>query len=95
VPGLLRAQGLRAASPAVEVASPLPLSGLLGLTPLMGTVHRPADVAGEMTLGRAADAYLASLGGAEQSNTRRACGEVLRRMAAEFGDDPARSGLRQ
>ena len=41
--------------------------------------------AGDITLGRAIDAYLATLAGAEQQNTRRAYSGVLRRMAAEFG----------
>lgn len=38
-----------------------------------------------MTLTPAAAAYLGTLRGAEQANTRRAYGQVLRRMAAEFG----------
>jgi integrase/recombinase XerC/integrase/recombinase XerD len=49
----------------------------------MATVHRLSGV-DEMTLGRAIDAYLATLRGAEQANTRRAYGQVLRRLAAEF-----------
>ena len=40
-----------------------------------------------MTLGRAVDAYLATLRGAEQASTRRTYGRVLRRVAAEFGGD--------
>jgi hypothetical protein len=43
----------------------------------------------EMTLGRAIDAYLATLRGAEQANTRRAYGQVLRRLTAEFGRETA------
>src|SRR5216683_581599 len=50
----------------------------------MATVHR-LSCADEMTLGRAIDAYLATLRGAEQANTCRAYGQVLRRLAAEFG----------
>jgi len=41
-----------------------------------------------MTLGRAIDAYLATLRDAEQANTRRAYGQVLRRLAAEFARRP-------
>ena len=37
-----------------------------------------------MTLGHAADAYLATLSGAEQENTRRVYGRILARVAAEF-----------
>ena len=55
----------------------------------MGTVRRIAPAAGDITLGRAADAYLATLRGAEQENTRRAYGRVLRRMTAEFGSGTA------
>ncbi len=51
----------------------------------MGTVRRIVPAASEMTLGRAADAYLATLGGAEQANTRRVYGRILRRVVAEFG----------
>jgi integrase len=54
----------------------------------MATVHRLSHV-DEMTLGRAIDAYLATLRGAEQANTRRAYGQVLRRLAAEFGLETA------
>jgi integrase len=52
----------------------------------MGTVSRIAS-AGETTLGRAADAYLATLRGAEQENTRRVYGRILRRVVAEFGSE--------
>jgi len=48
------------------------------------TIH-PIGLADRMTLGRAAEAYLATLGGAEQASTRRAYGRVLRRVTAEFG----------
>ena len=34
---------------------------------------------------RAVDAYLATLGGAEQASTRRTYGRILRRVVAEFG----------
>ena len=55
----------------------------------MGTVRRLGPAAGDITLGRAADAYLATLRGAEQENTRRTYGRVLRRMTAEFGSGTA------
>jgi integrase len=51
----------------------------------MGTLHRFTSAADEMTFGRAVDAYLATLGGAEQANTRRTYGRILRTIAAEFG----------
>src|SRR5437016_1084987 len=51
----------------------------------MGTVRRIAPAAGDITLGGAAAAYLATLGGAEQESTRRTYGRILRRMTAEFG----------
>jgi integrase len=50
----------------------------------MGTVRRIGR-AEDVTLGRAADAYLATLRAAEQGNTRRVYGRILRRAAAEFG----------
>ena len=37
----------------------------------MGTVRRIAPSAGDVTLGQAAEAYLGTLGGAEQASTRR------------------------
>ena len=40
-----------------------------------------------MQLCHAADAYLATLGGAEQAATRRAYGKVLRRVVEHFGPD--------
>ena len=54
----------------------------------MGTVRRLAP-AGDVTLVRAAEAYLTTLGGAEQANTRRVYGRILRRVAAEFGEGTA------
>ncbi len=54
----------------------------------MAAVHRLART-DEMTLGHAIDAYLATLRGMEQANTRRAYGQVLRRLAAEFGRETA------
>jgi integrase/recombinase XerC/integrase/recombinase XerD len=42
-----------------------------------------------MTLGRAAEAYLATLSGAEQATTRRVYGRILARMTTEFGGDTA------
>ncbi len=55
----------------------------------MGTVHRLSPAAGEMTLGAAADAYLATMGGAEQANTLRVYGRILRAVTAEFGSQTA------
>jgi integrase/recombinase XerC/integrase/recombinase XerD len=46
---------------------------------------RRLGVAGEVTLGRGADAYLATLRAAEQGNTRRVYGRILRGAVAEFG----------
>jgi len=54
----------------------------------MGTVLRLA-AAGEITLGQAADAYLATLRGTEQASTRRVYGRILRTVAGEFGDGTA------
>jgi len=53
--------------------------------PAMGTVRRLAAAAGDVTLSQAAEAYLATLGGAEQASTRRTYGRILRGVAAEFG----------
>ncbi len=55
----------------------------------MGTVRRLAAAAGDVTLGQAADAYLATLRGAEQASTRRTYGRVLRWVVTEFGRDAA------
>ena len=55
----------------------------------MGTVRRLAPAAGDGTLGQAADAYLATLHGAEQASTRRTYGRILRRVVTEFGADAA------
>ena len=38
-----------------------------------------------MTLGRAAEAYLATLSGTEQASTRRTYGRILRLVVTEFG----------
>jgi integrase len=46
-----------------------------------------------MTLVRAADAYLATLGVAEQANTRRQYGRILRRLVAEFGEGTAPAAI--
>jgi integrase len=54
----------------------------------MATIRRLTR-ADEMTLGRAVDAYLATLGGAEQASTRRTYGRILRAVAAEFGTKAA------
>ena len=51
----------------------------------MGTVRRLAEAAGDITLGQAAEAYLATLRGAEQASTRRTYGRILRWVVAEFG----------
>jgi len=55
----------------------------------MGTVRRLAAAAGDVTLGQAAEAYLVTLGGAEQASTRRTYGRILRRAVAEFGPETA------
>ena len=55
----------------------------------MGTVHRLSPAADGVTLGRAADAYLATLSGAEQASTRRTYGRVLRWIVTEFGAESA------
>jgi integrase len=52
----------------------------------MGTIHRLPPAADQMTLGPAVAAYVATLGGDEQRNTRQQYGRLLRRIAAEFGD---------
>jgi hypothetical protein len=55
----------------------------------MGTVHRLPAAAGDITLGRAAGAYLATLSGSEQASTRRAYGRVLRWIVTGFGSESA------
>ncbi len=55
----------------------------------MGTVRRLAPAAGDVILGQAADAYLATLRGAEHASTRRTYGRILRRVVTEFGSDAA------
>ena len=55
----------------------------------MGTVRRLAAAAGDVTLGQAAEAYLGTLGAAEQASTRRTYGRILRRVVAEFGAQTA------
>jgi hypothetical protein len=55
----------------------------------MGTVRRLAPAAGDVTLGQAADASLATLHGADQVSTRRTYGRILRRVVTEFGSDAA------
>src|SRR6266702_1613903 len=55
----------------------------------MGPVRRLAAAAGDVTLGQAAEAYLVTLGGAEQASTRRTYGRILRRAVAEFGPETA------
>jgi integrase len=51
---------------------------------MTATVH-PISQAPGITLGRAADAYLATLPGAEQAGTRRVYGQVLRQVTAGLG----------
>ena len=55
----------------------------------MGTVRRLTPAAGDVALGQAAEAYLVTLGGAEQASTRRTYGRILRRVVAEFGAETA------
>jgi len=55
----------------------------------MGTIRRLAPAAGDVTLGQAADAYLATLRGAEHASTRRTYGRILRWIVTEFGSDTA------
>jgi integrase len=50
---------------------------------------RRIAAAGDVTLGRAADAYLATLRGAEHASTRRIYGRILRWVVTEFGSDAA------
>jgi|HubBroStandDraft_5_1064220.scaffolds.fasta_scaffold82972_2 integrase len=50
----------------------------------MAAVRRIAAVPA-VTLGQAADAYLATLSGAEQASTRRTYGRILRWVVTEFG----------
>ena len=52
---------------------------------MTATVRSIAPAA--MTLGRATDAYLATLLGAEQAGTRRVYGQVLRQVASALGPD--------
>jgi integrase/recombinase XerC/integrase/recombinase XerD len=44
---------------------------------------------GDITLGQVADAYLATLRGAEHASTRRTYGRILRWIVTEFGSDAA------
>jgi hypothetical protein len=55
----------------------------------MGTVRRLAPAAGDVTPGQAVNAYLVTLGGAEQVSTRRTYGWILRWIVTEFGSDTA------
>jgi hypothetical protein len=59
----------------------------------MAAVHRIAAVPA-ITLGPAADAYLATLRGAEQAQHRRAYGRILRWVVTEFaaGESPDGEG---
>ena len=60
--------------------------------PAMGTVRRLAAAAGDVTLSQAAEAYLATLRGAEQASTRRTYGRILRWVVVEFGTGPGEVG---
>jgi integrase len=51
----------------------------------MGTVRQLGTAGGQVTLGAAAEAYLATLGRREQANTFRAYSRRLRGAVAEFG----------
>jgi integrase len=53
----------------------------------MATIRRLPRAAGDMTLGRVADAYVATLSGAEQASTRRTYGRVLCWIVTEFGSE--------
>jgi hypothetical protein len=53
----------------------------------MGTVRRLPAAVGDITLGRAAEAYPATLHGAEQASTRRTYGRILRWVVTEFGSN--------
>jgi integrase len=53
----------------------------------MATIRSIAPAGGSVTLGQAADAYLATLCGAEQASTRRTYGRILRWVVIEFGAD--------
>ena len=55
----------------------------------MGTIRRLTPAAGDITLGLAADAYLATLRGAEHASTRRTYGRILRWIVTEFGGNIA------
>ena len=53
----------------------------------MATIRSIAPAAAGVTLGQAADAYLATLRGTEHASTRRTYGRILRWVVAEFGAD--------
>ena len=53
----------------------------------MGTVRRLTAAVDDVTLGQAADTYLATLRGAEQASTRRTYSRILRWVVAEFGTE--------
>lgn len=52
----------------------------------MGSVHR-LPVGQEVTVGAATSAFLATLSGAEQANTRRSYASALSRLGRDFGSD--------
>jgi hypothetical protein len=62
-----------------------------GISPIVGRqparLRRIIRAAGDITLGCAVDAYLATLRGGEQASTRRVYGRILRRLAAKFGSE--------
>ncbi len=51
----------------------------------MGTVHKLAPAAADITLGDAIRTYLATLAGAEQAGTRTVYGRILRRAERHYG----------
>lgn len=53
----------------------------------MATIRSIASADGDVTLGQAVDAYLATLRGAEQASTRRTYGRILRWVVTEFGSE--------
>ncbi len=53
----------------------------------MATIRSIAPAAAGVTLGQAADAYLATLRGTEHASTRRTYSRILRWVVAEFGAD--------
>jgi|SRR5580704_3154651 integrase len=59
----------------------------------MGSVTRLRSGAGEVTLGAAVAAYLATLGAPEARGTKRVYGGILRALRARFGEDAGLGAL--